>query len=215
MQNLHIFKLVTITNIFTVVLAFESLQNISNFARKFSQLALNIITEIKHKLLYMILRWNINTETTIFLKIYFQVFASKYSQLGTPLSLLFWFVCASVIIGTGAVYPAKSAAHLSPPIFLLILATHTCMTLTRMQARVFAAVATLIPAVTVFVGQEWTAKSVSKLSYYKYSKLNGESTKFKIRVVPNGYPKKPDTKKFSISFLTINFLCWFANFQFL
>lgn len=67
---------------------------------------------------------------------------------------------AGVIIGTGAVYPAKSAAHLSPPTFLLIITTHTCLTLPKLQARILAGITTLLPAVTVLVGQEWTAKGV-------------------------------------------------------
>nr|XP_045618593.1 adenylate cyclase type 2-like [Procambarus clarkii] len=92
-----------------------------------------------------------------------QVLSEHFDAISSPLGLLYWASTVGVTVGVGVLNPPPTPAHLTPPTFLLILATHTAIPLPRPHARVLAAFTTLLPLVPAFfwtAAEFWTPKQI-------------------------------------------------------
>ena len=62
-----------------------------------------------------------------------------------PIGGAFWIVSAGSIAALSILYPAPSFTHVAPPALLLVLVTHTAVTIPKEQAWGLAVITTLIP----------------------------------------------------------------------
>ncbi|XP_050728840.1 adenylate cyclase type 2-like [Eriocheir sinensis] len=74
-----------------------------------------------------------------------QVLSGHLPWLATLLGVTYWVATAGVVVGVTVLHPPPTPPHLAPPTFLLVLATHTALPLSRPHARVLAALTSFLP----------------------------------------------------------------------